>query len=83
MVRHSTWALGGVERFAFVASLEKVRHIIVYGDNGRAADRPLAKARDYLTANGRELVNRVPEHHDDWNDAWRAYQASAEVEPRS
>lgn len=68
-----TWALGGVERLAFVAIPEKVRRIIVYGDRGRAADRMMAKARDHLTANGRELVNRVPEHHDDWNDAWRAH----------
>lgn len=68
-----TWALGGVERLAFVAIPEKVRRVIVYGDRGRAAERLLEKARDYLTANGRELISRVPEHHDDWNDAWRAH----------
>lgn len=68
-----TWALGGVERLAFVAIPEKVRRIIVYADRGRAADRLLAKARDHLTANGRELISRVPEHQDDWNDAWRAH----------
>ena len=72
-----TWALGGVERLAFVAIPEKVRRVIVYGDRGRAADRLLEKARDHLTANGRELVSRVPEHHEDWNDAWRAHQRSA------
>jgi putative DNA primase/helicase len=77
-----TWALGGVERLAFVAIPASVRRIIVYGDRGRAADRLLAKARNYLTANGRELVSRVPAHHDDWNDAWKAYQASAKVDPR-
>jgi putative DNA primase/helicase len=68
-----TWALGGVERLAFVAIPDKVRRVIVYADRGRAADRLLAKARDHLTANGRELISRVPEHHDDWNDAWRAH----------
>ena len=68
-----TWALGGVERLAFVAIPEKVRRVIVYGDRGRAAERVLAKARDHLTANGRELISRVPEHHDDWNDALRAH----------
>ena len=78
-----TWALGGVERLAFVAIPASVRRIIGYGDRGRAADRLLAKARNYLTANGRELVSRVPAHHDDWNDAWKAYQASAKVDPRS
>lgn len=78
-----TWALGGVERLAFVAIPAGVRRIIVYGDRGRAADQLLAKARNYLTANGRELVSRVPAHHDDWNDAWKAYQASAKVDPRS
>lgn len=30
-----TWALGGVERLAFVAIPEKVRQVIVYGDRGR------------------------------------------------
>jgi hypothetical protein len=72
-----TWALGGVERLAFVAIPEKVRRVIVYGDRGRAADRLLEKAREHLTANGRDLISRVPEHHDDWNDAWRAHQRSA------
>ena len=72
-----TWALGGVERLAFVAIPEKVRRVIVYGDRGRAAERLLEKARDHLIANGRELVNRVPEHHDDWNDAWRAHRNSS------
>ena len=67
-----TWALGGVERLAFVAIPERVRRVIVYGDRGRTAERLLEKARDHLTANGRELVSRVPEHHDDWNDASRA-----------
>lgn len=67
-----TWALGGVERLAFVAIPEKVRRVIVYGDRGRAAERLLEKAHDHLTANGRELINRVPLHSDDWNDAWRA-----------
>lgn len=68
-----TWALGGVERLAFVAIPEKVRRVIVYGDRGRAADRLLEKARDHLSVNGRELVTRIPDHHDDWNDAWRAH----------
>ncbi len=68
-----TWALGGVERLAFVAIPEKVRRVIVYGDRGHAAERLLKKAFDHLTANGRELVSRIPEHHDDWNDAWRAH----------
>lgn len=72
-----TWALGGVERLAFVAIPEKVRRVIVYGDRGRAADRLLEKARDHLSANGRELVIRIPDHHDDWNDAWRAHLRSA------
>lgn len=67
-----TWALGGVERLAFVAIPERVRRVIVYADRGRAAERLLEKARDHLTANGRELVLRLPQHHDDWNDAWRA-----------
>lgn len=72
-----TWALGGVERLAFVAIPEKVRRVIVYGDRGRAADRLLKKAYDHLTANGRELVSRVPLHHDDWNDALRARLAAS------
>ncbi len=67
-----TWALGGVERLAFVAIPERVRRVIVYADRGRAAERLLEKGRDHLTANGRELIPRLPQHHDDWNDAWRA-----------
>lgn len=71
-----TWALGGVERLAFVAIPEKVRRIIVYGDRGRAAERLLEKARAHLSANGRELVSRVPKDQDDWNDAWRVHRRS-------
>lgn len=69
-----TWALGGVERLAFVSIPEKVRRVIVYADRGRAAERVLEKARDYLSLNGREVICRVPEHHEDWNDAWRDHQ---------
>lgn len=76
-----TWALGGVERLAFVAIPEKVRRVIVYRDRGRAADRLLAKASDHLAANGRELVSRIPpEPHADWNDAWRAHLQGAAPE---
>ena len=68
-----TWALGGVERLAFVAIPERVRRVIVFGDRGRAAERLLEKAKAHLSGNGRELVSRVPDRHDDWNDAWRAH----------
>lgn len=69
-----TWALGGVERLAFVAIPEKVRRVIVYSDRGPAAERLLKKARDHLSANGRELINRPPPvPFKDWNDAWRAH----------
>jgi hypothetical protein len=68
-----TWALGGVERLAFVDIPEKVRRVIVYSDRGIAAERLLEKARDHLTSDGRELVNRPPPlDYADWNDAWRA-----------
>lgn len=67
-----TWALGGVERLALVAIPEKVRRVIVYGDRGRAAERLLEKAREHLSADGRELITRLPAGHDDWNDAWKA-----------
>lgn len=72
-----TWALGGVERLAFVAIPRSVRRVIVYGDRGRAAARLLAKARTHLGADGRELINRIPACNDDWNDAWRARQSQA------
>lgn len=68
-----TWALGGVERLAFVDIPASVRRVIVYGDRGPAAARLFAKSLDHLTANGREVINRVPPRHDDWNDAWRAH----------
>lgn len=68
-----TWALGGVERLAFVAIPEKVRRVIVYADRGRAAERLFAKAHDHLAAGGREVVNLPPPGgFDDWNDAWQA-----------
>lgn len=78
-----TWALGGVERLAFVTIPEKVRRVIVYGDRGRAAERLLEKAREHLTADGRELISRVPDDHDDWNDAWKARLYRAEDHHRS
>jgi len=71
-----TWALGGVERLGLVAIPERVKRIIVYGDRGAAAAAMLKKARPHLTANGRELVLRLPERHADWNDAWRVRQAA-------
>ena len=72
-----TWALGGVERLAFVAIPERVRRVIVYADRGRAAERLLAKARNYLAGNGREVVNCPPPNgFNGWNDAWRAKGAS-------
>ncbi|MBB4087555.1 toprim domain-containing protein [Sphingomonas carotinifaciens] len=72
-----TWALGGVERLAFVAIPEKVRRIIVFADRGRAAERLFEKAREHLSAGGRELVPHVPDVHKDWNDAWRARLAAS------
>lgn len=70
-----TWALAGVQRLPLVIIPQSVRRIIVYGDRGRVAARLLEKARDHLTANGRELISRVPEKHKDWNDAWRAHKS--------
>jgi hypothetical protein len=68
-----TWALGGVERLAFVAIPEKVRRVTVYSDRGRTAERLFEKARDHLAANGREVINHPPpDGFDDWNDVWRA-----------
>lgn len=67
-----TWALGGVERLAFVAIPEKVRRVIVYADRGPAAERLLKKAHDHISAGGREVVIEVPDVHKDWNEAWRA-----------
>ena len=76
-----TWALGGVERLAFVAIPEKVRRVIVYGDRGQAAERLLEKARDHLTAGGRDLISRIPRRYNDWNDAWRAHLRNRSRKP--
>lgn len=70
-----TWALGGIERLALVDIPTQVRRVIVYGDRGKPAEAGLARARDHLVANGRVLEVRLPERHDDWNDAWRARRA--------
>jgi putative DNA primase/helicase len=68
-----TWALGGVERLAFVDIPASVRRVIVYADRGAAAERLFTKSFDHLRANGREVINLVPPDHEDWNDAWRAH----------
>jgi putative DNA primase/helicase len=78
-----TWALGGVERLAFVDIPASVRRVIVYGDRGPAATRLFAKSLDHLSANGREVINRVPPRHDDWNDAWRAHLVTALAAPKT
>jgi putative DNA primase/helicase len=70
-----TWALGGVERLALVDIPASVRRVIVYADRGKAAETLFAKSLDHLQDNGREVINRAPPHHDDWNDAWRAHIA--------
>lgn len=68
-----TWALGGVERLAFVAIPEKVRRVINYRDRGRAAERLFKKSYDHLAANGREVIDRPPpDGFGDWNEAWQA-----------
>lgn len=74
-----TWALGGVERLALVAIPERVKRVIVYGDRGRAASAMIEKARVHLEANDRELIIRIPQRHDDWNDAWRAKLAATAI----
>lgn len=67
-----TWAAGGVERLASIDIPAQVKHIILYGDRGEAAARGLERARAHLTMSGRTLELRLPDHHADWNDAWRA-----------
>ena len=74
-----TWALGGVERLALVTIPERVKRVIVYGDRGRAASVMIEKARAHLEANDRELIIRIPQRHDDWNDAWRAKLAATGI----
>lgn len=53
-----------------------MKRIIIYGDRGDAAAAMLEKARPHLTANGRKLLVQLPEHHADWNDAWRVLRAA-------
>ena len=69
-----TWALGGIERLALVDIPAQVRRIVVYGDRGKPAEVGLERAREHLIGNGRSLEVRLPDRHDDWNDAWRAHQ---------
>jgi putative DNA primase/helicase len=77
-----TWALGGVERLAFVDIPDSVRRVIVYADRGDAAERLFKKSLDHLSGNGREVINRVPPKHDDWNDAWRAHLIKGLAKPK-
>lgn len=70
--RTPTWALAGVERLLRVGIPASVRRITLFADQGPATKAVLARARAYLTADGRVLKVKTPRAYKDWNQAWCA-----------
>ena len=61
----------GIERYQTLSIAESVHQIIIYSQHGAEAERAVARATPHLTANGRELLVKLPPHDGDWNDLLR------------
>ena len=62
------WPVLGIERYQAVAIAESVHTVVIYSQHGAEAARAIARATPHLTANGRQLVSKLPPHAGDWND---------------
>jgi DNA primase len=51
---------------------QPVRHVVIFGDRGRAGEDAAAKARRTYKVEGRKVAVRFPEIGDDFNDELRA-----------
>ncbi|GLV27379.1 hypothetical protein TomTYG45_38030 [Sphingobium sp. TomTYG45] len=65
------WPVLGIERYQTLSIAESVHQIIIYSQHGAEAERAVARATPHLTANGRELLVKLPPHDGDWNDLLR------------
>lgn len=62
------WPVLGIERYQAVAIPESIHTVVIYSQHGAEATRAIGRATPHLTANGRELVTKLPPHPGDWND---------------
>ena len=69
------WPVLGIERYQAVAIPESIHTVIIYSQHGGEAARAIARATPHLTANGRQLVTKLPPHTGDWNDLLREIRA--------
>jgi putative DNA primase/helicase len=65
------WPVLGIERYQAVAIPESIHTVVIYSQHGGEAARAIARATPHLTANGRQLVSKLPPHAGDWNDLLR------------
>jgi putative DNA primase/helicase len=65
------WPVLGIERYQAVAIPESVHTVVIYSQHGAEAARAITRATPHLTANGRQLVIKLPPHTGDWNDLLR------------
>lgn len=71
----SVWPVLGIERYQAVAIPESVHTVVIYSQHGREAARAIERATPHLTANGCQLVIKLPPHGGDWNDLLREIRA--------
>lgn len=69
------WPALGIERYQAIAIPESVHTVVIYSQHGREAARAIERATPHLTANGRQLVSKLPPHAGDWNDLLRAIRS--------
>lgn len=65
------WPVLGIERYQAAAIPESIHTVVIYSQHGGEAARAIARATPHLTANGRQLVSKLPPHAGDWNDLLR------------
>lgn len=70
-VDHFVWPVLGIERYQAIAIPESIHTVVIYSQHGGEAARAIARATPHLTANGRQLVSKLPPHPGDWNDLLR------------
>ena len=65
------WPVLGIERYQAIAIPESIHTVVIYSQHGGEAARAIERATPHLTANGRQLVSKLPPHAGDWNDLLR------------
>lgn len=70
------WPVLGIERYQTLIIPESIRQIIIYSQHGKEAAGAIQRAQSYLTANGRQLLVKLPPNRGDWNDLLREIRAA-------